>query len=140
MPACGQQDAEGLSLGMTRDRIRADRLLVERGHFESRARAQGAIAAGLVRADGRVVARASDLVAPDARIEAEAPHPFVSRGGLKLVAALDAFGFAPEHLRAAIATGAEATRQNEARAHYTDLAAKGELPVEEKALKAARKK
>lgn len=98
MPACGQQDAEGLSLGMTRDRIRADRLLVERGHFESRARAQGAIAAGLVRADGRVVARASDLVAPDARIEAEAPHPFVSRGGLKLVAALDAFGFAPAGL------------------------------------------
>ena len=53
-----------MSLGMTRDRIRADRLLVERGHFESRARAQGAIAAGLVRADGRVVARPSDLIAP----------------------------------------------------------------------------
>jgi 23S rRNA (cytidine1920-2'-O)/16S rRNA (cytidine1409-2'-O)-methyltransferase len=80
---------------MTRDRIRADRLLVERGHFESRARAQAAIAAGLVHADGRVVARASDLIDPDARIEAQAPHPFVSRGGLKLVAALDAFGFDP---------------------------------------------
>jgi len=52
----------------------------------------------------------------------------------------DAFGFAPEHLRASIATGAEATRQDEARAYYADLAAKGELPVEEKALKAARKK
>lgn len=51
----------------------------------------------------------------------------------------EAFGFAPEHLRASIATGAEAVRQNEARAHYADLAAKGELPVEEKALKAARK-
>ncbi len=83
---------------MTRDRIRADRLLVERGHFESRARAQVAIAAGLVRADGRVVARASDLIEPGARIEARAPHPFVSRGGLKLVAALDAFGFDPADL------------------------------------------
>ncbi|TXM92850.1 TlyA family rRNA (cytidine-2'-O)-methyltransferase, partial [Methylobacterium sp. WL103] len=38
---------------MTRDRIRADLMLVEHGHFESRARAQAAIAAGLVRADGR---------------------------------------------------------------------------------------
>lgn len=83
---------------MTRDRIRADRLLVERGHFESRARAQYAIAAGLVRADGRVVARASDLLAPGVTIEAQAPHPFVSRGGLKLVAALDAFGFDPAGL------------------------------------------
>lgn len=83
---------------MTRDRIRADRLLVERGHFESRARAQDAIAAGLVRADGRVVARASDLLAPGSILEAQAPHPFVSRGGLKLVAALDAFGFDPAGL------------------------------------------
>jgi 23S rRNA (cytidine1920-2'-O)/16S rRNA (cytidine1409-2'-O)-methyltransferase len=83
---------------MTRDRIRADRLLVERGHFESRARAQGAIAAGLVRADGQVVARASDLLDPNVRIEATAPHPFVSRGGLKLVAALDAFAFDPTDL------------------------------------------
>ncbi len=83
---------------MTRDRIRADRLLVERGHFESRARAQDAIAAGLVRADGRVVARASDLLGPEATIEAQAPHPFVSRGGLKLVAALDAFEFDPAGL------------------------------------------
>ena len=46
----------------------------------------------------------------------------------------DAFGFEPEHLRAAIATGAEAKRQDEARAHYADLAAKGELPVQEKSL------
>ncbi|NEU13735.1 TlyA family RNA methyltransferase [Methylobacterium sp. BTF04] len=80
---------------MTRDRLRADQLLVERGHFESRARAQAAIAAGLVRADGRVVLRASDRIAPGARIEARAPHPFVSRGGLKLQAGLDAFGFDP---------------------------------------------
>ncbi len=83
---------------MTRDRLRADRLLVEGGHFESRARAQAAIAAGLVRADGRPVAKASDLLDPAARIEASPPHPFVSRGGLKLEAALDAFGFDPAGL------------------------------------------
>jgi 23S rRNA (cytidine1920-2'-O)/16S rRNA (cytidine1409-2'-O)-methyltransferase len=78
---------------MNRERLRADRLLVERGLFESRARAQAAIAAGLVRADDQPVARASDLIARDARLDATAPHPFVSRGGLKLEAALDAFGF-----------------------------------------------
>ncbi|WP_375456455.1 TlyA family RNA methyltransferase [uncultured Methylobacterium sp.] len=83
---------------MTRDRIRADLLLVEHGHFESRARAQAAIAAGLVRADGRPVARASERLPADAAIEAEAPHPFVSRGGLKLAAALDAFGLDPAGL------------------------------------------
>ncbi|KQP50791.1 hemolysin [Methylobacterium sp. Leaf399] len=80
---------------MTQDRPRADRLLVERGHFESRARAQAAIAAGLVRADDRPVLRAADRLDPHARIEAEQPHPFVSRGGLKLTAALDAFGIDP---------------------------------------------
>lgn len=80
---------------MNRDRLRADRLLVEQGHFESRARAQAAIAAGLVRADDRPVLRASDLLDWNARIVATAPHPFVSRGGLKLEAALDAFAFEP---------------------------------------------
>jgi len=80
---------------MNRERLRADRLLVERGLFESRARAQAAIAAGLVRADDQPVTRASDLLDRDARLEASAPHPFVSRGGLKLDAALDAFGFDP---------------------------------------------
>ncbi|VUF14831.1 TlyA family RNA methyltransferase [Methylobacterium dankookense] len=90
---------------MTGDRLRADRYLVEHGHFESRARAQAAIAAGLVRADGRVVARPSEAIAPGARIEAEAPHPYVSRGGLKLEAALDAFGLDPRG-RAALDVGA----------------------------------
>ena len=44
------------------------------------------------------MARASDLVARDARLEATAPHPFVSRGGLKLAAALDAFRLDPRGL------------------------------------------
>ncbi|MFE1600926.1 TlyA family RNA methyltransferase [Methylobacterium sp. ID0610] len=83
---------------MSEERVRADRLLVEAGHFESRARAQAAIAAGLVLADGEPVRRASDLIARTARISAEAPHPYVSRGGLKLAAALDAFAIDPAGL------------------------------------------
>ncbi|MCC7347258.1 MAG: TlyA family RNA methyltransferase [Variibacter sp.] len=76
-------------------RARADRLLVERGMFESRARAQAAIAAGLVRANGAPVRKPSDEIAVDAALEAAAEHPWVSRGGVKLAAALDAFGFDP---------------------------------------------
>ena len=75
--------------------MRADILLVDRGVFDSRARAQAAIAAGLVRIDGQVVRKASEKFAPLAEIEAEAPHPYVSRGGVKLAAALDAFGIDP---------------------------------------------
>jgi 23S rRNA (cytidine1920-2'-O)/16S rRNA (cytidine1409-2'-O)-methyltransferase len=71
---------------------RADRLLVTRGLFESRARAQAAIAAGLVRADGVTLRKSSDEISEAAAIEAEAEHPYVSRGGLKLAAALDRFG------------------------------------------------
>jgi 23S rRNA (cytidine1920-2'-O)/16S rRNA (cytidine1409-2'-O)-methyltransferase len=70
---------------------RADRLLVARGFYESRARAQAAIAAGLVRADGVPVRKASDSIAATAAIEASPEHPYVSRGGVKLAAALDHF-------------------------------------------------
>jgi 23S rRNA (cytidine1920-2'-O)/16S rRNA (cytidine1409-2'-O)-methyltransferase len=72
-------------------RERADRLLVARGLFESRARAQAAIAAGLVTADGVTVRKASDTIASDAAIAAAAEHPYVSRGGIKLAAALNHF-------------------------------------------------
>jgi 23S rRNA (cytidine1920-2'-O)/16S rRNA (cytidine1409-2'-O)-methyltransferase len=75
--------------------MRADVALVERGFFESRAKAQEAIAAGLVRVDGKPVRKASEPIPEGAGIEAEAPYPWVSRGGLKCVAALDAFGFNP---------------------------------------------
>jgi 23S rRNA (cytidine1920-2'-O)/16S rRNA (cytidine1409-2'-O)-methyltransferase len=76
-------------------RTRADRLLVERGLFESRTKAQAAIAAGLVTADDTPVSKPSDEIAADAVLRAEAPHPWVSRGGVKLAAALDHFGFDP---------------------------------------------
>lgn len=76
-------------------RQRADRLLVERGLFDSRAKAQAAIAAGLVTANDVPVRKASDEIPLDAALRAEAPHPWVSRGGVKLAAALDHFGFDP---------------------------------------------
>lgn len=73
-------------------RQRADRLLVERGLFESRAKAQAAIAAGLVTADARPVRKASDTIAVDATLAAEPAFAWVSRGGVKLDRALDRFG------------------------------------------------
>ena len=76
-------------------RERADRLLVARGLFESRAKAQAAIAAGLVTADDRPVRKASDELPLDARIEAAAAFPWVSRGGVKLAHALDALAIDP---------------------------------------------
>src|SRR6266850_6076391 len=76
-------------------RKRADLALVERCLFESRAKAQAAIAGGLVTADGVPVGKASQEVAAEAVLSAAPEHPFVSRGALKLVAALDRFGFDP---------------------------------------------
>src|SRR6187200_1891100 len=61
-------------------RQRADRLLVERGLFESRAKAQAAI----------------EELATDSVIRASAAHPYVSRGGIKIAAALEQFGFDPK--------------------------------------------
>jgi 23S rRNA (cytidine1920-2'-O)/16S rRNA (cytidine1409-2'-O)-methyltransferase len=73
-------------------RQRADTLLVERGLFESRAKAQAAIAAGLVTADDAPVRKASETIATNAVLAAEPAFPWVSRGGVKLAGALDRFG------------------------------------------------
>jgi 23S rRNA (cytidine1920-2'-O)/16S rRNA (cytidine1409-2'-O)-methyltransferase len=70
---------------------RVDVLLVERGLFESRARARAAIEAGSVMADGKKVAKASEIVAADAVLSAQPAHPFVSRGGVKLAGALEQY-------------------------------------------------
>jgi 23S rRNA (cytidine1920-2'-O)/16S rRNA (cytidine1409-2'-O)-methyltransferase len=78
------------------ERQRVDRLLVERGLFESRAKAQAAIAAGLVTANGVTVGKASDAIATDAVLQAAPEHPWVSRGGVKLAAALDHFHIDPK--------------------------------------------
>ncbi len=76
--------------------IRADQLLVARGFFESRAKAQAAIEAGNVTADGKLVRKASVQIAEDAEIAATPAHPYVSRGALKLEAALDRFRIDPK--------------------------------------------
>lgn len=76
-------------------RVRADLLLVERGLYESRARAQAAIAAGLVKVNGTPVTKSSVTLPADATIEATPEHPYVSRGALKLEAALDRFYINP---------------------------------------------
>jgi len=74
---------------------RADKVLVALGHFESRTSAQAAIAAGKVTVSGKVLKKASEKITPDVRIKAEPEHPWVSRAGLKLVHALDAFEIDP---------------------------------------------
>jgi 23S rRNA (cytidine1920-2'-O)/16S rRNA (cytidine1409-2'-O)-methyltransferase len=76
---------------MSAPRKRADILLVERGLFESRARAQAAIEAGLVTANDKPVAKASETIAADATLQAQPAHPFVSRGGVKLAGALETY-------------------------------------------------
>jgi 23S rRNA (cytidine1920-2'-O)/16S rRNA (cytidine1409-2'-O)-methyltransferase len=79
-------------------RQRADRVLVARGFFASRARAQAAIAAGLVRVDGAPLGKASEAIALDAVIEAAPAYDWASRGGVKLEAALEHFHFDPSGL------------------------------------------
>jgi 23S rRNA (cytidine1920-2'-O)/16S rRNA (cytidine1409-2'-O)-methyltransferase len=79
-------------------RKRADVVLFERGLFPSRARAQAAIAAGLVRIGGVALRKSSAEIDGAAAIEAAAPYPYVSRGGVKLAAALDAFALDPAGL------------------------------------------
>lgn len=76
-------------------RMRADLLLVARGLAESRAKARAAIEAGGVLADGALVAKPSDLIEETASLDVTPPHPWVSRGGVKLAAALDAFSIDP---------------------------------------------
>jgi 23S rRNA (cytidine1920-2'-O)/16S rRNA (cytidine1409-2'-O)-methyltransferase len=78
---------------------RLDVLLADRGLAPSRARAQALVLAGKVTVDGVVVTKAGTAVADDAVLEVTEPdHPYVSRGALKLAAALDAFEISPEGL------------------------------------------
>ena len=75
---------------------RIDQLLVARGLFDSRSRAQAAIEAGLVKADGRVVSKPSEKVSEDAVLEAAEAHRFVGRAALKLDHALTLWPVAVE--------------------------------------------
>src|SRR5215213_9056631 len=72
---------------------RLDTLLVEKGLVESREKAQALILAGQIDVDGHGAAKAGTMVPVDAEIRVIGPdHPWVSRGGIKLAGALDAFG------------------------------------------------
>jgi 23S rRNA (cytidine1920-2'-O)/16S rRNA (cytidine1409-2'-O)-methyltransferase len=75
--------------------MRADQYLTAHGHYDSRARAQAAIKAGLVLVDGRVIKKPSEKIADGALVNAGIEHPWVSRGGVKLAHALEFFGVNP---------------------------------------------
>jgi 23S rRNA (cytidine1920-2'-O)/16S rRNA (cytidine1409-2'-O)-methyltransferase len=78
---------------------RLDVVITERGLVDSRARARALIMDGKVSVDGAAVTKAGAQIAPDAVIEVVKPdHPYVSRGGLKLLAALDRFDISPDGL------------------------------------------
>ncbi|HEY3816686.1 MAG TPA: TlyA family RNA methyltransferase [Polyangiaceae bacterium] len=81
-------------------KVRIDQLLVTRALAPSRARAQAVVLAGEVFVAGARVDKAGTLVEPDAAVEVKAPdHPYVSRGGVKLDGALDAFALDVAGLR-----------------------------------------
>jgi 23S rRNA (cytidine1920-2'-O)/16S rRNA (cytidine1409-2'-O)-methyltransferase len=70
---------------------RIDHLLVERGLAESREKAQALVLAGAVLVNGRRVDKAGHSVVEESTIEVTARFPYVSRGGLKLAAAIERF-------------------------------------------------
>jgi 23S rRNA (cytidine1920-2'-O)/16S rRNA (cytidine1409-2'-O)-methyltransferase len=81
-------------------KVRIDQLLVSRGLAPSRARAHAIVLAGEVYVAGARVDKAGALVPAEAAIEVRAPdHPYVSRGGVKLAGALDAFAVDVRGLR-----------------------------------------
>jgi 23S rRNA (cytidine1920-2'-O)/16S rRNA (cytidine1409-2'-O)-methyltransferase len=75
---------------------RADVFLVNHGFAASRAEAQAAIGAGRVEADGRKITKAAQPLHETMTIRYQPPHPYVSRGGVKLSAALDQFGLSSD--------------------------------------------
>lgn len=79
---------------------RLDTLLAQRGLFETRTRAAAAVIAGDVRVGERQARKPGQMVAEDAELEVRAAPPYVSRGGIKLANALDAFGIDPAGRRA----------------------------------------
>ena len=86
--------------GVRTKRVRLDQLIVDRGLAESRSRAQALLIGGRVRVgagdEARLDRKPGDQVDPETAIEVATPEPYVSRGGHKLAAALDAFGVDPQ--------------------------------------------
>src|SRR5829696_8688018 len=77
------------------EKLRLDQLLVARGLFESREKAQRAIMAGQVTIEDRVIDKAGTRVPEDAAVAVQAGDRYVGRGGLKLEAALAHFAIDP---------------------------------------------
>lgn len=75
--------------------VRADVFLIERGYAASRTEARQAIEAGHVRINGKRLTKPSQLVSESAEITYSPAHRYVSRGALKLAAALDGFMLSP---------------------------------------------
>lgn len=75
--------------------MRADQYLTANGYYDSRARAQAAIKAGLVTVDGKAIKKPSEKIKDGAVVIAGREHPWVSRGGVKLDHALTVFGVNP---------------------------------------------
>ena len=77
---------------MTMKKVRLDLLLVDRGLADSRSQAQRLVMAGVVRVEGQVELRSAAAISAQAAITVESGPRYVSRGGEKLEAALQAFG------------------------------------------------
>lgn len=93
---------------------RVDQLLVERGLAESRTRAQALVLAGLVFSGETKLAKPGQPLAQDAALEVRGrDHPWVSRGGIKLAHALEAFALDP--------TGATAMDIGSSTGGFTDV-------------------
>jgi 23S rRNA (cytidine1920-2'-O)/16S rRNA (cytidine1409-2'-O)-methyltransferase len=88
---------EGYPAAVARRRL--DSLLAERGLYETRSRAAAAVMAGDVRVGMRRARKPGELVPADAPLSVTQPPPYVSRGGIKLANALDAFGIDPRGRR-----------------------------------------
>jgi len=82
-------------------KVRLDTLLATRGLFASRSRAAASVMAGevLVGTERRRASKPGELVAEDVEVDVAGGLPYVSRGGVKLANALDAFGLAVEGRR-----------------------------------------
>ncbi len=78
------------------EKTRLDLLMVQRGLAETRSKAQALIMAGEVRVDGRRVDKPGTQVPQSAEITLVTALPYVSRGGLKLEEALEAFAISPQ--------------------------------------------
>jgi 23S rRNA (cytidine1920-2'-O)/16S rRNA (cytidine1409-2'-O)-methyltransferase len=76
-------------------KLRVDQLLVDRGLADSREKARALILAGDVLIDGQKSDKPGHSVASDCRVDVTARLPYVSRGGVKLAAALDHFAIDP---------------------------------------------